>query len=224
MRQRHFCDFTREAGALRRPITKGRSEAVHGHVSITQCGRRSIADRHLRKRPAQLSAREHKLALSGPPIISESISHTRAAAAHDVPLPAFIRSAGIVQSRRRKSISLRTTPSASLVRLAVRSGTQERARKDCSPLRKRLQESRHISVYERAAWCTTFRTLPFAGRRWSRCPRHCAGFHRLDSRALSPNSRMTSMRPRNREAVSGFVVQIGSRIFRTRSVSIRLDG
>ena len=77
-----------------------------------------------------------------------------------------------------------------------------------------------MRAYGSAAWCSTFRTLALAGSRWSRWPRPS---RRVLTRAiaadLGPVASTASMRPRTREAVSGFLVQIGSSTLSTSAVS-----
>ena len=62
------------------------------------------------------------------------------------------------------------------------------------------------------------------GKRWSRWPRHRAGFSPSRKPLALAASKTFSIRPRIREAVSAFVVQIGFRTASTSSVAMVSTG
>ena len=66
--------------------------------------------------------------------------------------------------------------------------------------------------------------LPGFGRVASRWPRHAAGFSPARNRSAFAAFKTRSIRPRTRDAVSGFVCQIGVRQASTPAVSTRSIG
>lgn len=126
--------------------------------------------------------------------------------------PLFILCAGTVEVRDPESISghvaRRTSPDLAAVRMANSSARAA----DPSCLRREFMKLL-ASDTGSAAWCLGFATLFRAGSCVSRCPRQRAGFRpsrSCRSCRLSAQARISSIRPRTRDAVSVFARQIGS--------------
>src|SRR5579862_9905261 len=129
-----------------------------------------------------------------------------------------MRVAGIVQVALVKSNSSGLALIASLVLDAVRM-VNSRQRADTPDNARSLETNPPTSGKGIAVWCVTRCFLESAGSNWLRCPFQRAGFSPVRYPLALAQSRMFSIRPRNRLAVSDFVAQIGSRIFRTSPVS-----
>lgn len=133
-------------------------------------------------------------------------------------LPAFIRVPGIVQILAFRSISDHSAPSTSPDRLAHR--MQSSSARAAIPSRARSSTmNAGTSVYGSAAWWPLVSRWRL-GSRFSRCPRHLAGFSPVLSPFARAASSTRSIRPRSREAVSCFVSQSGLSTSSTWSVWI----
>ena len=138
-------------------------------------------------------------------------------------LPPFILSPGTVQTRASKSISShrapRTLPERRFVRIK-----NSRARGAIPGHLRSSAMNVPVSCQGRAGWCSTGAILFGSASRFSKCPRHRAGLSPTRYLLTVAQSRMFSIRPRRRTAVSVFVCQIGLRTLTTRGVSTSATG
>ena len=186
MRQRHFCDLTRKRGALRRPITKGRSEAVHSHMSITNAPQEH-RHRHLRKRPAQLRARKHKLVLPDLHHLGNYLAY--AWRQRHAMVPSGFHPFGRNCPKPALKVDLAPTGSQNFARATCReSGTQECARKDwIAAATNSGKQGCPSTAGPRGA--PLFGLCPSPAGDDRDVHAIAPDFYRLDSHALSPNSR-----------------------------------
>ena len=132
--------------------------------------------------------------------------------------PAFMRVAGMVQTFSFQIISDHFAPKISPVRVAVRMQTSSARAAIPKYSAQLLHQGGDISVCHRCVM-TAFKLWPLRqkGDRW---PRQAAGFSPERWPCAFAASRTASTRPRSRDAVSGFSIQIG---FRTREDRLRID-
>src|SRR4051812_33029381 len=115
MRQGSLRDLAREYCALARPITEGAAETVNGRVNLHAT--QHHFEGHHRKGAVGLHARKHEVRTAS---IALSTATARSENGTRWTRPAFIRSAGTVQTRASRSISCHRAPSTSPERAATR--------------------------------------------------------------------------------------------------------
>jgi hypothetical protein len=172
VRQSHLDDLARKVCPLGGPIAKSRPKSMHRQIIPTRAPKQ-LQHGHIAERPAGATARNTKS--SSPSVSVEMRSRTRSGSGTRCSLPAFMRSAGTVQSFSRILNSERRAPITSLVLPAV--GIVNSSARAATPsCASRLVGNAGSSAYGSALWCCALRTFDRDGKSLSRCPRHRAGF------------------------------------------------
>ena len=159
-------------------------------------------------RPAPCPRGPRRVGLKGASVVGHDVRGATGWPGRRCARPALRPCGRAVAEPRPASSSPAERGRASTGRAAVRMANSSARAADPSCLRRALMNALAWETGS-AAWCLGFATLFRAGSCVSRWPRQRAGFRRSRSARLSAQARISSIRPRIRDAVSVFVRQIG---------------